>query len=172
MKHSISIHFRCSDNINPISTGMGLIPFSRYISILSNITKSKEARMRVNKVIIFTDAELQRSNGNVCSRLVGELGQRIRSLPVYSNLPVVVQWNSVDETYASLHLAAYTICGVSSLCMFASFGSKNPFIPFGDNVGMKLPVYSNRFRAKFYEVHLLQMTTDNQESFFQQVTSS
>lgn len=152
---SLVIHFRCSDNL--AHQYMGLLPYSQYNQTLQQIANhpSFKSSNPIRSVVIYTDARLHASHGEICVRALAEFEYLIRSLPAYKQLDLMVHRTTTAQTYAMLHLGKVLFCSASTLCFFAAFGNEHAYIPIGKGVVITLPSYDFKTNFTFIQTRVI-----------------
>lgn len=183
--HAFTIHFRCSDNL--AHQYMGLLPFSDYNKTLQSISEhpSFHAPLGIHastggidqniirSIIIYTDARLYASHGEICVRALAEFEALLASIPRLKHLDIVIHRTTTIQTYALMHLSRFLFCSASTLCFFSAFGHEHAYIPTGKGVVISLPSYPFQSNMTFINTRMVRpaketMSADDFAKFFLQ----
>lgn len=162
LTNSLSIHFRCSDNL--AHPAMGLLPYSDYNRTFNMISSHPHFRtgsglsfdhLAIRSVVIYTDTHLYRSHGAICTRALAEVEALISSHPRLKSLDLIVHRTTTMKTFALMHLSRYLLCSASTLCFFSAVGHDHAYIPVGQGVVMKLPNYPFDSNFTFVQTRMI-----------------
>lgn len=162
LSNSLTIHFRCSDNL--AHSSMGLLPYSDYNKTLSMIAKHNQFRIAVStahgdhgikSVVIYTDTNLYKSHGAICTRALAELESLISAHPRLSTLDIIVHRTTTIKTYVMMHLSRFLLCSASTLCFFSALGHDHAYIPSGSGIVIKQPNFPFESNFTFVQTRMI-----------------
>jgi hypothetical protein len=161
--HTISIHFRCGDNL--FHPSMGMLPFPYYKYILTKIYNESSGSIR--RVVIYTDAGVSRPHWEICSTVLDALRKEIISMNGFQLLGISVEVSALARAYVSMHNSRYLLCSQSTFCLFAALGSAEVYLPRSRNATIGCPRITTRNSSYFFSnVELLRPNCLNDVSGF------
>ena len=157
VNRTVTIHLRCGDNL--YNKRYGIIGFDMYKKLLSSFQNNYSYSIITDSSIKFNIV------GNFCWKIVGYLKELI--LSVHSTAVVNILHAQAEIAFAFMNLADVLVCSPSTFCFYAAYGSKQSFIPGGDNV-LRYPanistVFSSSFQlfeTEVFHVNISQLDED------------